>query len=188
MCIESAVAIVKALIIYERLYGLRKANVQMISFTISAVLILIFITIPSQARRPDKEHTSYLGTCFWALDEMGCCFENAKRTSTFLSTLQQQWHKRRRAVTEKIKGAPERHLHRNTCPTPRATRPNAQECSEYDHFLSSREAAGSIDLNPPGGYWTQDYASVSEDLGVVDFMESDICNMLLSEGIPRSLF
>ncbi|KAF4222131.1 hypothetical protein CNMCM5878_006726 [Aspergillus fumigatiaffinis] len=189
MCIESAVAIVKALIIYERLYGFRKANVQMVSFTFSAALILIFITIPSQARKPDKEHTSCLGTCFWALDEMGCCFENAKRTSTFLCTLQQQWHKRKRAVTGKgIKGASERHLHCNVSPTPRGIRPNAQVCSEYDHLRSSREAAGSIELNPPSGYWTQDYASVSEDLGVVDFMDPDICNILLSEGIPRPLF
>ncbi len=202
MCIESAIAIAKVLMIYERLYGFRKANVQMVSFTFSAALILIFTTVPSssssssssQLRRPDKEHTRYLGTCFWALDEMGYCFENAKRTSSFLSTLQQQWHKRRRAVTEKgKKGASERHhLQWNTGPTTPSENgpPNTQGFSGYDQFRLSRQTtSGPIDLDPSaGGYWTQDYASVSEEaLDMIDFMDPDLCNILLSEGIPRAL-
>lgn len=121
---------------------------------------------------------------------MGCCFENAKRTSAFLSTLQQQWHKRRRIVTGKgAKGASERHLQRNTDPTPSENGPSTQECSGYDQFGLSRPAApGPINVDPPAGYWTQDYASTSEEaLDVVDFMDPDLCNILLSEGIPRPL-
>ena len=189
MCIESAIATVKLLIMYERLYGFRKTNVQMVSFTFSAALILIFTTVPWQSKRPDKEHTKHLGTCFWALDEMGYCFENAKRTSAFLSTLQRQWHKRRRAVTEKgINGASERHRQWNTGPIPSKNRVNASGCSEYDQFRLSRQTSGPADLDPSAGYWTQDYSSVSEEaLDMIDFMDHDLCNILLSEGVPRAL-
>jgi hypothetical protein len=178
MCIESAITIAKVLMIYERLYGFRKANLQMVSFTFSAALILIFTTVPTQSRRPNEEHTKYLGTCFWALDEMGYCFENAKRTSMFLNTLQQQWHKRRRTTTKPdFQGGPENcQIERNTL-----------EFSAYDRLRSSMQTSGPVETCLPADYWNQVYTSASEEaLDLVDFMDPDLCNLLLSEGIPRA--
>ncbi|KAJ6071138.1 hypothetical protein N7499_009152 [Penicillium canescens] len=178
MCIESAITIAKVLMIYERLYGFRKANLQMVSFTFSAALILIFTTVPTQSRRPNEEHTKYLGTCFWALDEMGYCFENAKRTSMFLNTLQQQWHKRRRTATKRDfqRGSENCQIERNTL-----------EFSAYDRPRSSMQTSGPVETCLPADYWNQDYTSASEEaLDLVDFMDPDLCNVLLSEGIPRA--
>ncbi|KAJ5110129.1 hypothetical protein N7532_002774 [Penicillium argentinense] len=189
MCIESAISIVKVLVIYANIYGFRKANVQMVSFTFSAALILIFTTVPAQFKGPNKEHTKYLGICFWALDEMGGCFENAKRTSTFLSTLQQQWHKRRHTVTEQdSKRVSETQEQCHDDQPFSGNERNTQACSEYYQRRLSRQVSASIDMDLPAGYWTQDNISASEEtLDMGDFMNLDLCNILLSEGIPRSL-
>lgn len=188
MCIESAISIAKLLTFYESLYGFRKANVQMVSFVFSAALILIFVTVPSQLRMPNKEHTKYLGVCFWALDEMGCCFENAKRTSTFLSTLQQQWHKRTRALAEKsTKRFSDSHRQYSKGPLNSTSKQPAQEYFGHDQPGSSRQASNTVELGAPAGYWTQDGTSASEEaFHMVDFFDPELCNILLSEGIPRS--
>lgn len=88
MCIESAVAIARLLAIYEKAYLFRGAKVQIISFNFSAALILIFTTMPWRRSPRDQELVRHLNTCFRALDDMGGCFENARRTRSFLGTLQ----------------------------------------------------------------------------------------------------
>lgn len=188
-CIDSAIATVKLLTLYEQLYGFRKTNVQIVSFTFSAALILIFTTVPAQCGKRNEEHVKYLGTCFWALEEMGSCFESAKRTSTFLSTLQQQWHKRKYSTTpgkglkrgpENISQAGKRHK------VPKHGSGVAGEGSEQLGSLEKSPGPSTIDSSL--GSWSQDFAVAGDEpLDVVDFMDPDLCNILLSEGIPREL-
>lgn len=186
-CVDSAIATVKILMLYERLYGFRKMNVQIVSFTFSAALILIFTTVPAQSGSRNEEYVKYLSTCFWALEEMGGCFESAKRTSTFLSTLQQQWHKRKRATpAQSLKRGPEilpqcetsRKMSRNSL--------DSLERSETGQMVEASPRLSEIDSSLES--WSQDFAIAGEEpLDVVDFMDPDLCNILLSEGIPRDL-
>ncbi|KAL4756135.1 uncharacterized protein BDW70DRAFT_154435 [Aspergillus foveolatus] len=97
MCVESAIAIVEILELYERAYGFRRASVSIIYYIFSATLILIFTTVPSRYVSHEQLLMNHLGTCFRALDDMSTCFENAKRTSTFLRAIHQQWHVQRQS-------------------------------------------------------------------------------------------
>ncbi|KAJ5172858.1 hypothetical protein N7492_005451 [Penicillium capsulatum] len=186
-CIDSAIAIVKILMLYERLYGFRKTNVHIVSFTFSAALILIFTTVPAQSGRRNEEHVKYLSTCFWALEEMGGCFESAKRTSTFLSTLQQQWHKRKRgAPAHGVKRGPENLSRSGKDRKMRRKSPGVMEETESRHISGASPAPSTI--GPSIESWGQGFSIAGEEaLDVVDFMDPELCNILLSEGIPREL-
>ncbi|KAL0932487.1 uncharacterized protein CTRU02_213440 [Colletotrichum truncatum] len=90
-CIEAAVAIAKLLQLYEDRYTLRRMNIQGVTITCSAALLLIFATV-SHIPWPEYDNLAVqLGTCFRALDEFSPSWENAKRAHDFLVMLQRQW-------------------------------------------------------------------------------------------------
>lgn len=182
ICIESAVSIVKVLLLYEQAYGFHKANVQIISFIFSAALILIFTTVPTKARPCNQQLVAHLSTCFRALDEMGSCFENARRTSTFLGTLQRQWQTRRqhrKCRSDQSHGANLTSLGWSSSGTQGACDTDLNTCVNQGDL---RTWAGGV-----GGVGPENQVSPIADLpSTVDFMDPDLCNILLSEGIPRA--
>lgn len=166
MCVESATSISEVLILYERYYSFRRANFQIVSFIFSAALILIFAMDPTGKGEQDRGLVAHLSTCFRALDEMGVQFESAKRTSTFLSTLQREWHSRRRnAMSRGVK---------------RKFDPGAHELRSAEPLVNQNQTIHESE----SGIWGVD--SVNVPPYALDFMELDLCNILLSEGIPRS--
>ncbi|RAH71467.1 uncharacterized protein BO66DRAFT_347538 [Aspergillus aculeatinus CBS 121060] len=186
-CIESAISIARLLALYERCYSFRRANYLIVSFVFSAALILIFITVPIKGDHEDQELMQHLNTCFRALDEMGSRFENARRTNTFLTTLQCEWQIRRRDT--KVSSGAKRKLPCSFATTGRRTMPRAESPLRSAHDQSwSAAAAGrtgeqaGVDLQH-----STDLPSIDDGLSYsLDFMESDLCNILLSEGIPRA--
>jgi len=189
MCLESAISIVKILNMYERQYGFRNANVQMVSYVFSAALILMFATFPRQNSTQDSDLVKYLGTCFWALDEMGTCFENAKRTSTFLSTLQQQWHKRQRGLAQKgAKRGANNPISSNKDQKRSRHMAGMQNWPGIDPSGSSAETGRPIAVDSPMSHETQNFSFFGDDgSDLIDFMDPELCNILLSDGIPRAL-
>ncbi|KAB8239029.1 Zn(II)2Cys6 transcription factor [Aspergillus alliaceus] len=172
MCMESAIAIAQTLALYERYYSFRRANFQVVSFIFSAALILIFAIVPTRQYEHDRELVAYLSTCFRALDEMGSQFENANRTSTFLNTLQREWQacqrsRMARGVKRKFD------IHREPWKDILA--------NQTQSLQGSAASAGFCADMRPGVDST-----VEGSLYSVDFMEPDLCNILLSEGIPRA--
>lgn len=189
MCVESAIAIAKLLGIYERYYSFRRANFQIVSFVFSAALILIFTVVPARRtereRERDGELLVHLSVCFRALDEMGSQFESAKRTSTLLNTLQMEWQtrrRRRRRTTRMARGVKRKYD---------IVQQQQQQTNELELELepSVPGQGQSQDFQCPetGPLWsgldsiTDGHASYA-----VDFLEPDLCNILLSEGIPRA--
>lgn len=183
MCLDSAVSIVKVLTMYEHRYGFRRANVQMVSYVFSAALILIFVTVPSGKGTQDTDLVKHLSTCFWALDEMGACFENAKRTSTFLGTLQQQWHRRRREFAHRnLKRGPQSSTEPSRDPKRPRNTAGFQGWSEFDSTYST------MIEGTPAPHEVHEFSTFADGASdLVDFMDPELCNILLSEGIPRSL-
>lgn len=173
MCVESAISIAKALTLYERYYSFRRANFQIVSFIFSAALILIFAIVPTRPYKHDRELVAYLSTCFRALDEMGGQFENARRTSTFLNTLQREWQTRRRSKTARGVKRKLDILHEPW---------NDALANQPQSLQGSGTGATFCGDVRPGLDPVVEGSSYS-----ADFMEPDLCNILLSEGIPRSL-
>ncbi|RJE25122.1 fungal specific transcription factor [Aspergillus sclerotialis] len=188
MCIESATAIVKVLTIYEKAYGFRRANVQIISFVFSAALILIFTTVPTRSTPYDQELVNHLNTCFRALDDMSSCFENARRTSAFLTTLQRQWQIRRQSRTTR---GGKRNLDQSFGHAMGTSRempwnPNtAPWVPSLDLDVSAAQDLG-VCMGSGADDPVPDYSSIADDPPTIDFMDPDLCNILLSEGIPRA--
>ncbi|CAP91269.1 Pc13g02000 [Penicillium rubens Wisconsin 54-1255] len=188
MCLESAISIVKVLNMYERRYSFRKANVQMVSYVFSAALILMFVTVPGQSSTQHSDLVRYLSTCFWALDEMGTCFENAKRTSRFLSTLQQQWHKRKRGMAQKgAKRGPENENSPGKHPKRSRNTAGTQNWLG-DNLCSSAELGVPVAVDSPISHETHDLSFFGDNgPDLVEFMDPELCNILLSDGIPRAM-
>ncbi|KAL3447658.1 fungal-specific transcription factor domain-containing protein [Aspergillus insuetus] len=180
MCLESAIGIAKLLTIYERYYTFRRSNFQIVSFIFSAALILIFAVVPSTRHTEggaggDQELLVHLSTCFRALDEMGGQFESAKRTSTLLNTLQREWQTRRRS---RMARGVKRKLDAVQGVSERAFLGQGQG---HDHGLNAQFQS------PDTGLWGGlDAITDGHAAYAVDFIEPDLCNILLSEGIPRS--
>jgi hypothetical protein len=181
MCLESAIGIAKLLTIYERYYTFRRTNFQIVSFIFSAALILIFAVVPSSrhteggAGGGDQELLVHLSTCFRALDEMGSQFESAKRTSTLLNTLQREWQARRRS---RMARGVKRKLDAAHGLSERAFLGQGQG---HDHGLNAQFQS------PDTGLWGGlDAITDGHAAYAVDFIEPDLCNILLSEGIPRA--
>lgn len=186
-CIESAISIARLLALYERCYSFRRANYLIVSFVFSAALILIFITVPLKGDDEDQELMQHLNTCFRALDEMGSRFENARRTNTFLTTLQCEWQTRRRDT--KVSSGTKRKLPCSFATTGRRTMTRDESSLRSAHDQSWSAAAvgrtgeqADVDLQH-----STDLPSIDDGLSYsLDLMESDLCNILLSEGIPRA--
>ncbi|KAF0320893.1 hypothetical protein GQ607_011795 [Colletotrichum asianum] len=72
-------------------------NIQGVTITCSAALLLIFATV-SHIQRPGCDDMGVqLSACFRALDEFSSSWENAKRAHDFLIMLQRQWEIRARS-------------------------------------------------------------------------------------------
>ncbi|PYI18152.1 hypothetical protein BO99DRAFT_387114 [Aspergillus violaceofuscus CBS 115571] len=185
-CIESAISIAKLLALYERHYSFRRANYLIVSFVFSAALILIFITVPAKGNDEDQELIEHLNTCFRALDEMGSRFENARRTNTFLTTLQREWQNLRRNT--KVSSGIKRKLPYSFTTTGRRTtaRDGSPPRPAHDQSWSAAAVERTVEQADVLRHST-DIPFIDNGLTYsLDFMESDLCNILLSEGIPRA--
>lgn len=106
MCITSAIAISKILVLYETRYTLRRINVKAVSITSSAVLLLLFAAVTKYLPHSQRDIALYLGTCFRALDEFALSWQSARRAKDILVNLQRQWEirTRTRKVIRKPRG------------------------------------------------------------------------------------
>lgn len=98
MCIESAAAVAKLIIIYERQYSLKRVPIQGVAIIFSAAIILIFASISRRRRKRTTETTTHLSVCFRALEELSGTWECAKRSRDFLLMLQRKWELRSRRL------------------------------------------------------------------------------------------
>ncbi|BCS20232.1 uncharacterized protein APUU_20664S [Aspergillus puulaauensis] len=99
MCIQSAIAIAKVLVMYEARYTLRRIHTKTVAITSSAVLLLLFAAV-TQYR--SNEHgnvgiAGHLSTCFRALDEFAISWPSASRAKDLLLRLQRRWEIRMRS-------------------------------------------------------------------------------------------
>ncbi|KAJ5605747.1 hypothetical protein N7510_008528 [Penicillium lagena] len=100
MCIQSAIAIAKILVLYETRYTLRRINVKAVSITSSAILFLLFAAVCKYPRHGDNDIAIYLSTCFRALDEFAQSWQSARRAKDILVRLRQQWETRTRSSSK----------------------------------------------------------------------------------------
>ncbi|KAJ5683641.1 hypothetical protein N7462_006806 [Penicillium macrosclerotiorum] len=91
MCISSAIAISKILVLYETRYTLRRINVKAVSITSSAILLLLFAAVTKYPPHPQSEIKQYLNSCFRALDDFSLSWQSARRAKDLLVNLQHQW-------------------------------------------------------------------------------------------------
>ncbi|PIG85690.1 hypothetical protein AARAC_007135 [Aspergillus arachidicola] len=186
MCVESAIAIVELLGLYERAYGFRRASICIIYYIFSATLILIFTTVPSRYGSHEKLLMNHLGTCFRALDEMSACFENAKRTSAFLRAIQQQWHVRRQNWATRERKRTFEDSRRDVTDTSRSLGVSADPprfvCDELP--LAMDEYGPSLDLGVDG---LMAAGSLLDESSNIHSMDHNLCSVLFSEGVSGSL-
>ncbi|OHE99785.1 hypothetical protein CORC01_04921 [Colletotrichum orchidophilum] len=98
MCIESAAAIAKLILVYERQYSLKRVHIQGVAIIFSAAIILIFASISRRKRKRTTETATHLSVCFRALEELSSSWECAKRSRDFLLMLQRKWELRSRRL------------------------------------------------------------------------------------------
>ncbi|KAF2012999.1 hypothetical protein BU24DRAFT_494892 [Aaosphaeria arxii CBS 175.79] len=96
VCVSSAVAIAKLLSLYESHWTLRRMNIQGVSITCSAALLLTFAGISRYQGHSTETTAMHLSVCFRALDEFGPSWESAKRAREYLVRLQREWKNRAR--------------------------------------------------------------------------------------------
>jgi hypothetical protein len=108
MCISSAIAISKILILYETRYNLRRINVKAVSITSSAILLLLFAAVTKYRAYSQSDITQYLSSCFRALDEFALSWQSARRAKDLLVNLQRQWDLQLRTRFRKDTGDPAR--------------------------------------------------------------------------------
>jgi hypothetical protein len=96
MCIGSAIAISKILVLYETRYTLRRINVKAVSITSSAILLLLFAAVTKYPAHSQRDIALYLSSCFRALDEFALSWQSARRSKDLLVKLQRQWEVRTR--------------------------------------------------------------------------------------------
>jgi hypothetical protein len=97
MCITSAIAISKILLLYESRYTLRRINVKAVSITSSAVLLLLFAAVTKYPAHSQRDITLHLSTCFRALNEFALSWQSARRAHDLLVNLRCQWEVRTRS-------------------------------------------------------------------------------------------
>ncbi|KAL3437522.1 hypothetical protein BDV09DRAFT_201792 [Aspergillus tetrazonus] len=108
MCIQSALAIARILVMYECRYTLRRIHTKAVAITSSAVLLLLFAAVTQY--RPCNgdvgvKHggigdgiAKHLSTCFRALDEFSISWPSAARAKDLLLRLQRRWEIRTRST------------------------------------------------------------------------------------------
>lgn len=97
MCITSAIAISRILVLYETRYTLRRINVKAVSITSSAILLLLFAAVTKYPVYSQRDIASYLSTCFRALNEFALSWQSARRAKDLLVNLRHQWEIRTRS-------------------------------------------------------------------------------------------
>ncbi|KAL4734497.1 hypothetical protein BDV11DRAFT_212720 [Aspergillus similis] len=108
MCIQSALAIARILVMYECRYTLRRIHTKAVAITSSAVLLLLFAAVtqyrPCNGDVGDKQGgigdavAKHLSTCFRALDEFAISWPSAARAKDLLLRLQRRWEIRTRST------------------------------------------------------------------------------------------
>ncbi|KAL4991235.1 fungal-specific transcription factor domain-containing protein [Aspergillus falconensis] len=107
MCIQSALAIARILVMYESRYTLRRIHTKAVAITSSAVLLLLFAAV-TQYRTCDGNAggkqggfgngmAGHLSACFRALDEFAISWPSAARAKDLLLRLQRRWEIRTRS-------------------------------------------------------------------------------------------
>lgn len=91
ICIDSALAISKLIHHYERLYTLRRINIQAVSVVFSASLLLLFASLSVKADDDCADYVGHLDVCAHALAEMGEYYENATRSLDLLLSIKRSW-------------------------------------------------------------------------------------------------
>lgn len=91
ICVDSAFAISKLIHHYERLYTLRRINIQAVSVVFSASLLLLFASLTVRQDDDHAECVAHLDLCTHALAEMGEYYENATRSLDLLFSIKRSW-------------------------------------------------------------------------------------------------
>ncbi|KAL3476069.1 fungal-specific transcription factor domain-containing protein [Aspergillus californicus] len=97
MCIQSAIAIAKILVMYEARYTLRRIHTKAVAITSSAVLLLLFAAVTNYSASGQDDIAGHLSTCFRALDEFAISWPSAGRAKDLLLRLQRRWEIRTRS-------------------------------------------------------------------------------------------
>lgn len=91
-CIVSAQEICKILVLFRKMYGLRRPHHHMVHVTMTAALIHIFQLYagPGPHENKDAAQRDFL-TCLQALGEMGQTYKSASRALDVVTSLRQSW-------------------------------------------------------------------------------------------------
>lgn len=89
--IEHAVRISRLLCKYKSLYSLQYINIEAISITFSAALILVFATVSEFDGPTDADLRLHLSQCCKALAELGKTFQSSTRTLDVLLSIKRVW-------------------------------------------------------------------------------------------------
>jgi hypothetical protein len=90
-CVKSAIEICKILVLFRKMYGLRRPHHHMVHVTMTAALIHIFqLCIASENESKDAAQRNFL-TCIQALGEMGQTYKSASRALDVVTSLRQSW-------------------------------------------------------------------------------------------------
>ncbi|KAH6976603.1 fungal-specific transcription factor domain-containing protein [Ilyonectria destructans] len=94
MCIQSACRISTLLSWYQCRRMLSQTNIQVVQFTFSAALILIYATVSENNPQSHQQLSGHLETCCQALAHLGDTFANASRTLDVLLQVKRTWQAR----------------------------------------------------------------------------------------------
>ncbi|EHY53079.1 hypothetical protein HRR83_006080 [Exophiala dermatitidis] len=91
-CVKSAEEICRILVMFRKMYGLRRPHHHMVHVTMTAALIHIFqLCAWSAGTEQNKEAQTNLLTCIQALGEMGQTYKSASRALDVVTSLRQSW-------------------------------------------------------------------------------------------------
>ncbi|KAI7204256.1 hypothetical protein KC316_g783 [Hortaea werneckii] len=107
MCVQSALAVAKILLIYERQHGMRQIHHSAVHIIATAALILLSADFCSFPDWKSEAIRASLGTCFRALGQLDSTWRSARQANDVLIALQQKWHDRhaRTALTRNVPAA-----------------------------------------------------------------------------------
>ena len=95
MCVQSAIAISKILVLYESWHDLRHIHHSAVHVASSAALLLLFADVCSLPEWKGIGIIACLSTCFRALGEFSVSWESATQVTNTLAEVQQNWRNRR---------------------------------------------------------------------------------------------
>lgn len=95
MCVHSAIAIAKILLLHESQRPLKYIHHSAVHITSSAALLLLFADVCSCPDWKKEDVIACLSTCFRALDEFSASWQSARQAMDSLLGIQQKWHSRK---------------------------------------------------------------------------------------------